>query len=1327
MFTRYYLSERLPQLEEWNCDEEAKDAFKQIKEEIENKKNLKKDNEKELQRELIEPILKILGHSFAVEEPIPDNGKTPDFAFFRTEQNKQEAKNEEKVYKESKIIGDAKKWDISLDKDLEGEPRFDNKNPSYQITYYLTATDAEWAILTNGRKWRLYSAKDPQLNVYYEFDLAPLLMGEYEEEFKYFYLLFRNESFYSTAVKEPFLDRVYERSEEFHEAIESNLEKRVYSALKKTIEGFANTKRNNLDKEKDLDDIHEGSMIFLYRLIFVLYAESLDLLPAQESEIYYQQNSLTYSISQLGADNEDSIYTGDFMWRRLRHLFRCISEGRKIEDKNFEITAYNGRLFDPEENEFIEENEIDGEYIKQILERLALSRDEKGELIQLDYKDLNIRHLGSIYEGLLQHTPKVADQRKVLEDDGWEKLDDVESDFNEYEEENRVEEGEIYLENDKGERKETGSYYTPQFVVDHIIENTIEPKIKEKLEEAEKDNKLEKILEINVCDPAAGSGHFLTSATSYIAKRIIDEVNLNQYDVDEDNDLVWAKRKVVQNCIYGVDVVPLTVELAKLSLWFETLSKGKPLSFLDHHIKLGNSLIGSNFDEVLTHPFSQDQKTLDNDKLLFGSPDDAATKLKQEYKTLEGMDENTVDQIHAKEKAYRKFNEENELYKQFRKTSSIHTYQYFEGDVEESTYDSFLVNNIGSSAFDSFSDKEWFRNAINDSEQRKYFHWDLEFPKVFFGEKTGFDVIVGNPPYFNTHTMSEQERDYFKKRDEWKVYKGGTDVHYLFTQRALDILAEDGELGYITSRYWLKADHADALREYISNQANIEQIIDFGSAKVFKDAGIHTSIQVFSKNRNGKAKIGKVKQVGEKTENESERLLNRIKNHLGEIYSDQEIETFQIENNQFDSTPWELINPERSDLISKLRDNKRLSKYAKARKGMGTGKNDVFILSEEDIEEYEIEEELIVNLVRNGDIEPFYIEERKKLLYTQNVENIDNYPNAKSYLEDNREALDSRSNYDGEWYKLRRPQSHKLLDKSQMKIFAPYRADKNTFALDKKKSYSITDTTFITKDADIDLNYLAGVLNSKLLTFYYYTIGKQKGDVYEYFAKPISKLPIRRDDEKETKISKLSGSIRSLKTKVDRYNTDLLSFVNKDPEGREIGVIGQPVEDINELLRMKKGELEKLQVDKGRVVEQGDKLVLEVKLRFKPDNPDEYEIEGRHGYTSTEFMPALEFFDLDELEELLIRDYVPKAIDDEFAGFKSNPTTKKDILGRLQVLKIPEVENNETSLKSYLANKNEVSEMEEEIREKKAELNDLVYKLYDIEQEERKLIEGEVN
>ncbi|MFB6178043.1 MAG: DNA methyltransferase, partial [Halobaculum sp.] len=355
------------------------------------------------------------------------------------------------------------------------------------------------------------------------------------------------------------------------------------------------------------------SLVFLYRLMFVLYAESRGLIEPDDPDARDEYES-TFSLNRLRREVYDRITSGDTfddyseyatgMWTRLSDLFRLIDSGNDA----LGVPPYNGGLFDREDHEFLTNNQIADRYVAEVIYRIATTESESGGQVMADYADLDTRHLGSIYEGLLEHEFRIAPEEyaAVAEDGGqvWKPASEVD-DADAVE---RVGEGELYVVNDEGERKATGAYYTPDYVVTYIVEETVDPLIDEidqnlrarGLDESSEryfDAFCEEILDLTILDPAMGSGHFLTKATGYLTEHLMEAARKGEETEVDEQDL---RRRVSKECIYGVDVNGMAVELAKLSMWLETLAADKPLAFLDHHLKTGNSLVGSDITEVLS-------------------------------------------------------------------------------------------------------------------------------------------------------------------------------------------------------------------------------------------------------------------------------------------------------------------------------------------------------------------------------------------------------------------------------------------------------------------------------------------------------------------------------------------------------------------------------------------------------------------------------------------------------------------------------------------------------------------------------------------------------
>ena len=263
-----------------------------------------------------------MGIPFEVEESTDRTQRRPDYGFFETEDAARNAfdRREEggDFYENTTAVADAKRWGRPLDTRGSGEHERDFENPSYQIHVYLQEVDdAQWGVLTDGKKWRLYyGPTSHRLDSYYEIDLPTVLEKGDLEDFKYFYLFFRHGAFLEDSSGACFLDEVYDESNVFAQELGEDLQDNIYEAIKVLSEGFMQYPDNDLT-EADLDLIHDSSLIYLYRLIFVLYAESegRDLLDTN-NEIYeesYSLNSLAQARHRRGTGQSENLDFSSFI------------------------------------------------------------------------------------------------------------------------------------------------------------------------------------------------------------------------------------------------------------------------------------------------------------------------------------------------------------------------------------------------------------------------------------------------------------------------------------------------------------------------------------------------------------------------------------------------------------------------------------------------------------------------------------------------------------------------------------------------------------------------------------------------------------------------------------------------------------------------------------------------------------------------------------------------------------------------------------------------------------------------------------------------------
>ncbi|MBC8400719.1 MAG: N-6 DNA methylase [Candidatus Marinimicrobia bacterium] len=603
IFSDHYLKTRLKDSILWPQDENVGQIWQFCKDLWDRRYiGLAKGNEALTCQELIEPILKQFGFAFLPNTrlPIGKRQQEPDYVLFADEKTKDSVFEKGKLEQYAAAISlvEVKKVNHPLGAVSETETR--GRFPHQQVRDYLqSATDDtgnsffNWAILTNGNRWRLY-CRNAHPGDYFELNFEDSVHSLLD--FTTFYALLRPAAFVKNGDGRCALDDLREESLQVQTKLEDDLRKRVFNILTDLANGFYLRKKNNIN-EKDLKVLYDNCLIFLYRLLFVLYAEGRGLLPVKSRGIgsnkhYRNRYSIAALIPKL---KSRLIYdSNDFteLYNRLVGLFHLINGNQPSRNKACQVPQYNGGLFNQKQHPFLEKWQLGERTLAEVLRGLLFSNIpvKSGESLNfdfgetIDYADLEVRQLGSIYEGLLEH-------HLELEGDH------------------------IVLVGDRSDRKATGTYYTPDYIVKYIVEKTLQPLCK-KLEglpnvlkakemEVEDNSFADEILKLNILDPAMGSGHFLVRATEFLADQIVyhPTTKLQIEDVPrglshEEAEISFWRRRVVECCVYGVDLNPLAVELAKLSLWLTCIAVKQPLSFLDHHLRPGNSLIGAKISEL---------------------------------------------------------------------------------------------------------------------------------------------------------------------------------------------------------------------------------------------------------------------------------------------------------------------------------------------------------------------------------------------------------------------------------------------------------------------------------------------------------------------------------------------------------------------------------------------------------------------------------------------------------------------------------------------------------------------------------------------------------
>ena len=529
----------------------------------------------------------------------------------------------EQRYPDGVAVGESKRFGLPLDA-RDGERLRASRTPHGQMLRYLSTAEIEsdgrvrWGMLTSGDVWRLYySRARPRATGYFEVDLGSVLGAGDEDALRVFYLLFRRESFVlRDGARTTFLQTALDEGRRYEERVAADLSVTVFEKVFPSLVGALAD-----ESGEELSTVREAALIFLYRLLFILYAEDRGLLPVNDPR--YDDYGLRKPVREDIARRmeRDTVFSSaaSRYYDHLMTLCGLIDKG----DPSIGLPPYNGGLFAADAAPLLGRVRLPDATVAPMIHDLSHVEAE-GRRLFISYRDMSVQQLGSIYERLLEREP-------VRNDDG-----SIEVRPNSY------------------ARKDSGSFFTPQELVDLIVDRTLKPlaeerlaAFKEKSEELRSETRpiserradlikldpAEAVLELKVLDPAMGSGHFLVTAVDFLSDQIADLVEEapsvpdwledeyvsplvgrvdsirrdivkrareSKWTIDESQltDQAIIRRMVLKRCIYGVDKNPLTVELAKVSLWLHSFTVGAPLSFLDHHLRCGDSLVGLSVTEA---------------------------------------------------------------------------------------------------------------------------------------------------------------------------------------------------------------------------------------------------------------------------------------------------------------------------------------------------------------------------------------------------------------------------------------------------------------------------------------------------------------------------------------------------------------------------------------------------------------------------------------------------------------------------------------------------------------------------------------------------------
>lgn len=688
----------------------------------------------------------------------------------------------------------------SLDKKAEIGQRI---SPHALVQEYINYTDHIFGFVTNGIHFRvLRDATRLSRLSYLEFNLEQMMEEGHYAEFALFFRLLHASRLKDTL--EEAKDSILEFYHNEALASGSRIRERLSKAVEQSILSLANGLishpdnsflREEIEKQKlDPKTYYLNILRSVYRVLFLLVIEERNLIyketPTPEEkklkDIYYKY----YSIQRLTYLVNKAIYIDPKktdLWQSLMMTFRLF-EDAKI-GKSLGIAALGSGIFSKTAIENLTDTTLDNKTVLEVFKYLVTFENENNQTVRVNYADLDVEEFGSVYEGLLEYEP-VFQHGKFLFKHG-------------------------------NERSSSGSHYTPEELVKPLITHSLDYLIADKLKEP---NPEQGLLSLSICDVACGSGHILLSA----ARRVGFELAKLRSHEDQPTPSVLrlAIRDVIKNCIYGVDLNPLAVELCKVALWLEAHEPGQPLNFLDHRVKCGNAIIGLAHREELEKGIADEAfKTLSGDEPAIAktwrdknvkerkervakslqlkaefekNTEGSVQEAMAEYITFSQYPETTPDEIERKARAYQKFIEGKGL--SFLKAmADTQVAQFFIPKTEANK--EYLMTDADYrlilSGYKGWQDRK-VAKATAAALEKRFFHWFLEFPEVF--QKGGFDCILGNPPFLGGQKLSGSFGEAFLESIKYQfVPIGAVDLVTYFFRRTFDIINGNGFLSLIST------------------------------------------------------------------------------------------------------------------------------------------------------------------------------------------------------------------------------------------------------------------------------------------------------------------------------------------------------------------------------------------------------------------------------------------------------------------------------------------------------------------------------------------------
>ncbi|EKN7424565.1 Eco57I restriction-modification methylase domain-containing protein [Campylobacter coli] len=728
-----------------------------------------------------------------------------------------------------------------------------------------------------------------------------------------------------------------------------------------------------------------------------------------------------------------------------------------------------------------------------------------------------------------------------------------------------------------------GSFYTPSFITSYMCKESITKVVLDKFNaqfdlDAKNINELRKSLRkedkkaqkellnsIKICDPAVGSGHFLVSALNVMLS-IYDELNLfnEEFYLEVQNDeilitnhkgefikykrpktpkdkahliqqeLFHTKKDIIENNLFGVDINPNSCEITKLRLWIELLKHSfyqsfddgnyhdlKTLPNIDINIKCGNSLV-SYFEtgKSLSH-YPNIKERMSKYK-----------RIVKDYKEGFYTDKNLIaKEIKNLQESFKNFCLKDKFNKEIKQlTNGANEYSKKYGDFladehHDEKFKSFFSKNMFEFSFDEKEATKEFANLkkeydnIFNLESNHPFEWRFEFPEILDddGNFKGFDLIIGNPPYIKEN----DNKDLFTNTKKLRTYQGKMDIWYHFVGRGFDILKNNGYLAFIATNNWVTNSGAKKLRNIVLEESQILSLVDFSSFMVFDSASIQTMIMQFQKIKPPKnyefhfAKITTQTPIYED-------VINLLKN---EKTQNNEILSINLTPKKFIDKTLNFTKSDYEELFNKIQKyGKFYLEESEVAQGIVPAIDEAFVIKDKNV--FSKNEQCFIKEYYTGLSGKFYSSFTDKyLIYLSNKNysgNLDDLPNLKQHFQKYKEILkESKIKYktpNKPYFYLHREREEKFFKKGEEKIISQVRCIEPIFVYSNENFYGSRALFFI-QTCRINLKYLTGVLNSKLIAFWLKHKGKIQGNLFKIDKEPLLNIPVVNINSKNEKLA----------------------------------------------------------------------------------------------------------------------------------------------------------------------------------------------------------------